>query len=64
MTNQLETTLGILERAMALAHHAILEGPVHDEYLIGDLCSMLAALDTLVRDYRDALADLNGEMPF
>jgi hypothetical protein len=64
MTNQLEATLEVLEHVMCLAHHAVFEGPVDDAELVADLCSMLAAVDKLVRDYRNALADLNDDIPF
>ena len=64
MTSQLETTLSVLEHAMCLAHHAVFDGPVDNAALVADLCSMLGAVDKLVRDYRYALADLNDHIPF
>jgi hypothetical protein len=60
--------LAILEQALDLAHDVIVDGPFvrDDDLLVGDLCSLLAATDRLLRRYRDALviAELDDGTPF
>lgn len=54
--------LAVLDHAMALAHTAIFEGPdvPGHPYLVEDLCSMLGALDFLLREYRNALGSTSN----
>lgn len=66
MTHDTHAVLAILEHALAVTHDVVLDGPFvgDDDDLAVDLCCMLAATDLLLRRYREALCDIQHDIPF
>ena len=58
------TILALLEQALELAHEVIIDGPLLDDILATDLCSLLAATGGLLRRYQKVIRALELDTPF